>query len=147
MFFAAASRWPQRRVPRARRGRHPRLERLEDRLAPAGFTVTTLADSGPGSLRAAVQLANQIQGADSIAFNLPAGPQTIALLSPLNVTDSLTVTGTGAQTLTIDGGGTTQLVNVSGTVNVTVTDLTLADGATQANGGAVSLIGGGGVGG
>ena len=32
----------------------PRLDSMEDRLAPATFMVTTLADSGAGSLRAAI---------------------------------------------------------------------------------------------
>jgi hypothetical protein len=33
----------------------PSLEALEDRTVPSTFTVATLADSGPGSLRDAVK--------------------------------------------------------------------------------------------
>src|SRR5437016_2507198 len=46
----------------------PRLEVLEDRTVPSTFTVTNLADSGPGSLRAAIMAANTNPGADDIKF-------------------------------------------------------------------------------
>ena len=39
---------------------------LETRTAPATFMVTTLSDSGVGSLRAAMALANGMAGADTI---------------------------------------------------------------------------------
>src|SRR5262249_41373982 len=44
------------------------LEALEDRTTPSTFTVTTLADSGAGSLRQAVLDANAHPGADTIRF-------------------------------------------------------------------------------
>jgi hypothetical protein len=48
----------------------PCLERLEDRLAPASFTVLNNADSGAGSLRAAVDAANlpANAGSNTITF-------------------------------------------------------------------------------
>jgi hypothetical protein len=60
-WFKAMNRKSEapRRAPRrgqrlpGRRG-VPRLEALENRLAPAVSTVNTLADSGPGSLRATI---------------------------------------------------------------------------------------------
>ncbi len=62
----------------------PSLEPLEDRLAPATFTVTTTADAGAGSLRQALQSANALTGADAIEFNIPgAGVHTINLASAL----------------------------------------------------------------
>lgn len=61
------------------------------------FTVTTTADSGAGSLREAITLANGNAGADSISFNIagcPSGVCTISLLSPLPaITDALTLDG------------------------------------------------------
>jgi hypothetical protein len=45
-----------------------RLEALEDRAVPSTFTVLNLADSGPGSLRAAITVANSSPGADTINF-------------------------------------------------------------------------------
>ncbi len=52
--------------------------------APNPLVVTTTADSGPGSLRAAVTYANVNPGVDTISFAIPGtGVQTIAPLSPL----------------------------------------------------------------
>ena len=48
------------------------------------FIVTTVADSGPGSLRQAILDANANPGADTIVFDIPgSGVQTITLLSEL----------------------------------------------------------------
>src|SRR3712207_494820 len=67
------------------------------------FTVTSTNDSGPGSLRAAIEAANANAGADEIAFADGVG-DTITLSSTLSkVTDPAG--------LTIDGGGD---VTVSG---------------------------------
>jgi parallel beta-helix repeat protein len=63
----------------------------------AGWTrtwdVTTPADSGPGSLREAIEQTNYWRGPDVITFHIPAaGVQTITLLSPLPpITDTLTI--------------------------------------------------------
>ena len=48
----------QRAVPPLRRSARPRLEYLEDRLVPATNIVSTLDDSGAGSLRAAITDSN-----------------------------------------------------------------------------------------
>jgi titin len=53
-------------------------------LRGAVFTVTNVADSGPGTLRSAITNANATPGPDWIHFNLTGtGPFTIAPLSPL----------------------------------------------------------------
>src|SRR5687768_10515621 len=63
-----------------------RTERLEDRTMPATFAVTTLADSGVGSLRQAILNANGSAGSDAIRFDV-AG--TINVLSALpNLSDT-----------------------------------------------------------
>jgi hypothetical protein len=65
----------------------PCLERLEERVAPAIFVVTTTTDSGPGSLRQAILDSNANPGLDTIDFNIaPGGVQTI---KPLSVLPSL----------------------------------------------------------
>src|SRR5262249_18426300 len=77
----------------------PGLEVLEDRCLPSTFTVLTLLDSGPDSLRAAVAAANANPGADSIDF---ATTGTITLTSgQLDITDSVTINGPGAGALTL----------------------------------------------
>src|SRR6266849_11032246 len=69
------------RQPVRRRAR-PWLERLEDRLAPASFTVLNNHDSGTGSLRAAVDAANAALGSNTITFAAPlTGGETITLTS------------------------------------------------------------------
>lgn len=93
------------------------VELLEARIAPASFTVTTIADSGPGSLRQAILDANARVGADGIRFSIQAS-SVIALLSPLPaITDSLVINGpltngpSGTDRISIDG---TQAVGSSG---------------------------------
>ena len=71
------------------------FERLESRALLATFAVTTLANTGAGSLRAAIQSANDSPGPDTIAFDL-AG--TIALRSALP-----TVTGPNVGVTTLNG--------------------------------------------
>jgi hypothetical protein len=86
-----ACRWagPRRRLSR------PGVERLEARAVPATFTVTTAADSGPGSLRQAITNADATSGTDTINFNIPgASLHTIAPSSPLPaITDPVTIDG------------------------------------------------------
>src|SRR5262245_51539888 len=44
------------------------VERLEDRTVPSAYVVGNVADSGPGSLRAAITDANTNPGADVVTF-------------------------------------------------------------------------------
>jgi hypothetical protein len=65
------------------------VERLEGRTLFATFTVTTVADSGAGSLRQAMLDANASGGQDTIAFAIASGAQTIAPTSAFpDLTDS-----------------------------------------------------------
>src|SRR5262245_9635652 len=64
------------------------VERLDDRIVPSTFTVQNLADSGAGSLRAAVGAANTNPGADVVTF-AHGLRGTVALTSgELSITDS-----------------------------------------------------------
>jgi Ca2+-binding RTX toxin-like protein len=81
-----------------RRGRRPALgwEPLEDRTAPAVFTVLTTADFGGGSLRQAILDANATPGADTIVFDIvgDGGVQTIQPASALPaITEAVTIDG------------------------------------------------------
>src|SRR5271165_6517875 len=79
-----------------------RLELLEARWLPSVLTVTSTADSGTGSLRAA--LAAAVSG-DTIGFALP-NPSTIHLTSgALDVTAGVNIRGPGSSELTIQGNG------------------------------------------
>ena len=72
----------------------------------AVFTVDSTADTGPGTLREAIGLANAAEGPDEIVFDSAvfSTPQTIALDSTLpTVTEGLTIAGPGRDLLAIDG--------------------------------------------
>ena len=75
-------------------------------LVTQTLTVTSLGDSGPGTLRDEISKANSIQNtADSIVFDpslFVGGAGVISLLSALpTISDSVTITGPGANRLTI----------------------------------------------
>src|SRR5262245_41909813 len=72
-----------------------RVEALEDRWVPSTFTVLNLNDSGPGSLRAAVQAADGVSGAE---IDFAPGLQGAITLKTgqLNLTSNMTVDGPGA---------------------------------------------------
>ena len=100
-------------------------------VAPAHadtFTVANLDDMGSGSLRQAVLDANATPGADTIVFGVSG---TITLTSgELLVTDSLTIDGPGAASLTISGNNASRVLTVgSSSVALTVEGLTVANGA------------------
>src|SRR3712207_1780618 len=109
------------------------------------FTVTNALNSGPGSLRQAIQVANARSGADTIKFNIPgSGVKTIAPTSGLpEVTGPVTIDGysqpgaspntraTGAidaviliELSGIDAGGTASGLTISAP-NVVVRGLTI----------------------
>ena len=89
------------------------LQVLDDRTAPAVFTVTNANDSGAGSLRQAILSANATTAIDSISFNIPgSGLHTIYLATALpavtgpTTIDASTEPGytTGVPSVAIDGG-------------------------------------------
>lgn len=108
------------------------------------FIVTSLADAGAGSLRAAVASANATPGADTIRFQ-PGIAGTIALSSgEILISDSLAIEGPGADVLTLSGGGSQRIFTLdraAGDRTTTVlSGLAFEDGAAD-NGGAISTDG------
>jgi hypothetical protein len=154
----APARVPRRRVRRAA-DLNARLlvHGLEERAVPATFTVTSAADAGTGSLRAAVAAANVTGGADAIVFNTnPSNgtdfstPQTISLLSALPaVTDAVTITGPGAALLAVrrDPAAASSFrvftFNNTTAFSATLSGMTITGGQTA--GTAVGTRGGGGI--
>ena len=126
------------------------IEPLESRIAPAVIIVSTTADSGPGSLRAAILQANAdatVSAADTIIFQAMSHGHavplhgTITLKSDLpaidmGAGDSLTITGPTAgksNGITINGNKHQIFSITSGAV--TMTDLTVTHGQAQYGGG------------
>jgi predicted outer membrane repeat protein len=92
----------------------------------ATFVVTTLNDSGPGSLRQALQDANASPGADLIRVTATG---TLLLASPLPViTDAVTIQGPGADLFKVDGGGLYRVFDIDG-AEASLADLTVQGGA------------------
>ena len=102
-------------------------------ITDGAFTVTTTADSGPGSLRQAILDSDAAAGGmNRIVFAIPgSGPEQIGLLSPLpTITASVAIDGTtqpgyaGAPliALTAAGPGVATTFTIAG-ANVTVSGL------------------------
>ncbi len=92
-------------------------------LAAATFTVTNTDDSGPGSLRQAIDDANATPGADTIAFAIPgAGVHTItpqSLLPTINqavLIDGYTQPGSSPNTNPTGALDTVLQIEIDGTV-------------------------------
>src|SRR5271154_2794613 len=84
-----------------RRRRKPRfldarIETLERLIMPSSFMVTSTADSGANTLRAAITSSNGTPGGtNSITFKISTGLQTIALKSALPaITNPVVIDGT-----------------------------------------------------
>jgi hypothetical protein len=111
---------------RQRRAFVPRLEGLEDRTVLSTLTVTNPADSGDGSLRAVIAMA---QSGDQIVFDTGLKGQIIALTSgPLAITQSLDIEGPGADQLAVSGNHASRIFAISGGVTVIIAGLTIRDG-------------------
>jgi len=118
------------------------VETLEDRAVPATFTVLNSNDTGAGSLRQAVSDANANVGADSIVFGdgsggggtnfLDATPDLITLTSGAITfagdTALTTVTGPGANLLTVSGGNTQRIFWVNTGISTSISDMKLTGG-------------------
>ncbi len=106
------------------------VEQLDDRIVPSTFTVHNLADSGAGSLRAAIVAANTNPGADLIRFAPAARDGTITLTGgQLSIRDDLILDGPGVHRLTISGNDASRVFSVSGgATDVAIRDLTIANG-------------------
>lgn len=113
----------------------------------ATFSVTNANDSGAGSLRQAILDANAAAGADTINFTgtmADTTPDIITLTTgQLVITDDLTITGPGANLLTISGNNASRVFAiqkvVNGTlvsVNVNIVGVTIGNGVSATNVGA-----------
>ena len=90
----------------------------------ADVPVTSDADSGPNTLRAALATATN---GDTIVFALPAG-STISLASTLTVTNNVAIDGAGSSGLTLDGNHAVTVLTINNTATATVSNLTIANG-------------------
>ncbi len=118
----------------------PRLECLESRLTPTAYTVSSLADSGDNSLRAAITSVNADTTADEIDFSV-AGVVKLTSGALPAITNTVNINGrsapdfAGTPLVEIDNNGFAGLV-LSGS-NSTLASLSIVN----ANGAGVTLGG------
>jgi len=116
----------------------PLLERLEGRALPSTITVLNNHDTGQGSLREAIGLA---QSGDTIDFDPGLAGQTITLTSgELGIDHSLDIEGLGARRLTVSGNDSSRVFDVTAAATVTISGLTIAHGLAV-DGGAIANFG------
>ena len=112
------------------------FEPVEARRLMAAVVVTTLNDSGAGSLRAALASAHS---GDTVDLTTVSG--TITLASPLAITKNLTIAGPGPAELKISGNNNT--VNgfeIDAGLTVSINDLTVDHaGSSGRLGGAIAV--------
>src|SRR5262249_25770172 len=112
----------------------PRLEALDDRIVPSqvNLTVTSLADSGAGTLRDAILTADA--GSHTDKFNIDfAVTGTIDLHTPLpDLNNSIAIHGPGASSLTVERAAgysfSSAIVAVDPGQTVSLSGLTIANG-------------------
>lgn len=112
----------------------------------AQITVTSTADSGPGSLRQAVIDSAPSGTIDFDLSGLGAPPHTITLTTGEIVIDkSLTINGSGKTDLIISGNNSSRIFRTDsvGFVFLRITDLTIQDGDVRGNAGPGGQKGGG----
>ena len=102
----------------------------------ATINVTSTADSGAGSLRDAIAAASS-----GDAINISATGTITLTGGTLVIAKSLTITGPGASDLAISGNKTTQVFVVNSGATVTISGLTIENGAASGGGGGISNLG------
>lgn len=106
------------------------------------LTVSTVADSGTGSLREAIAAASS---GDTIQFSTSLANQTLTLTTgqiEVGVGKNLIIDGAGAANLTISGNNASRILQLNSNsvtpTSLTIKNLTLANGYTPEQGGAIT---------
>jgi hypothetical protein len=100
----------------------------------ASFAATTTDGGGPGSLRAALEAANSLPGADTIAIGVSG---TIELEEALpDISDDVEIKGPGADRLTVRrASGSFRIFHIVCCPSVEISDITIANGLAQSGAG------------
>ncbi len=105
-------------------------------LCPENVTVTSAANAGEGSLRAAL---SAVCVGGTVTFAPELAGQTIALSGPIVLGKSVTIDGSGAPGLALSGGGANRVLEVNAGATASISHLTLKDGyGWQVGGGVIN---------
>lgn len=102
----------------------------------ASILVTSTADSGEGSLRAALE---QAKDGDVIAFEPALKGESILLESELIVSASITLDGSAAPGLTLDGQEKTRVLRVEKNHDTKFVALRIVNGKAEKDGGGINV--------
>ncbi len=100
------------------------------------LTGPSLSDSGAGSLRDAIQSASPD---DTIVFNSGLSGTILLTSGELFITNALTITGPGANTLAVSGNFSSRVFHVNGSETVNISGLTIKNGSITNLGGGIYL--------
>ena len=100
------------------------------------ITVTNTNDSGEGSLRNAVLLA---EAGNTIVFDADTNGDEIALSSEIVINKNLSITGNGSALTLLSGNGANRIFVISG-AQVALTNLAFTDAEAAQNGGAIAIL-------
>jgi len=112
-----------------------------NRANAATYLVTNTNDSGAGSLRQAILDANANSGSDIIDATGVTGTITLTT-GQLSITDGVTISGPGANLLSVSGNNSSRVFQISGGVTVNINNLTITGGNVSDNGGGIFVNGG-----
>jgi predicted outer membrane repeat protein len=115
-------------------------------LAPQAGAVTTFHvintdDAGTGSLRQAVDDANNNAGADIIVFDAGSAGTITLTTGEIDITDDVSITGLGAADSIVSGNNASRIFyiyNPAASLTVAISGLTMTDGYTVNDGGAIA---------
>jgi len=115
---------------------------------PGDGVCETASGNSVCTLRAAIQEANALAGDDTIT--LPSGTYLLALAGAgedaaaagdLDITSGLTINGALSSTTTINGGGIDRVFDITNSVTVTISNVTIRRGDVLGNGGGIRNYG------
>ncbi len=102
---------------------------------PTSLVVTTLNDSGPGSLREALGL---IADGGTITFDPSLAGGTLVLTSgQLTISSGVTIDASAAAPVTISAGGASRVLQVGAGAVVNINDVVIRDGVAAPQGGGI----------
>lgn len=106
--------------------------------AATTYTVTNTADSGAGSLRQAVDDANNNSGFDIIVFDASAAGTITLTTGEIAIDDDVSITGLGSADSIISGNNNSRIFYMYDfALTVSISGLAMTDGNTLYNGGAI----------